>query len=97
MATISQVKAGLDAVAQRIAQNRARAVSAKAQFTLAQNELAAIPADYADLVATIDAYTPTGAFETLAKDEKAKLVAEFTALKSVVDSAVTDLATRNFG
>ena len=46
--------------------------------------------DFADVIATIDAFAAnsTDYFERLAKAEKAKLQAEFVALKAVADSIV---------
>jgi hypothetical protein len=96
MATKSQVKSGMQAVSDRIVQNRQRLVSAKAQVTLALNELNAIPADFADLITTIDGYAPTGEFEALAQDEKAALTSEFQALKTKATTAQTDLAAIDF-
>lgn len=96
MATVSQVKAGLDDVAAAIRAERQACIAAKARIAQAAATLAGIPTKYADLIATIDAYTPTGEFEALAKDERAKLGAEFTNLKNKADTATTDLAAIDF-
>lgn len=86
MATTSEVKTGLDLVAERIAAQRAVVNKAKSNAQQASDALAAIPTDFADLIATIDAYTGADEFETLAQAEKARLQAEFTALKNEADT-----------
>ena len=91
MATISEVKAGLDSIAGMIAGSTKARVQAKNNLLSARNQLAAIPSQFAAVIAEIDGYTPTGAFETLAQDEKAKLASEFTALKSALETELTAL------
>lgn len=86
MATTSEVKTGLDLVAERIATQRAVVDKAKANAQSASDALAAIPTDFADLIATIDAYTGADEFETLAQAEKARLTTEFNALKTEADT-----------
>jgi len=88
MATTSEVKAALDGIAAVISgsiQGRARA---KAALVGARNQLAALPTQFADALAEIGGYTPTGAFETLAQDELAKMTTEFTALKSALAAEI---------
>jgi iron uptake system EfeUOB component EfeO/EfeM len=88
MATYSEVKKGLDDIATTI-QNASKTYDrAKAAITAASGDLAAIPMTFSDIIATIDAYAPAGAFETLTKDERAKLATEFTALKTKVDALI---------
>ena len=82
MATTSEVKSGLDAIAELIAGNRAIIEKSKSNAAVASAALAVIPTDYADVIATIDGFVGTDAFEALAQDEKTKLAAEFTALKA---------------
>lgn len=91
MATVSQVKAGLDEIAEHIRQARTQATTATSSLQNIVSTLDAIPAAFADVITTIDGYTPTGAFETNAKDERTKLAAEFTALKTAAQSAITAL------
>ena len=91
MATTSQIKTQLDRISAVIEQAKVDRANGKAQIARAQSQLAAIPTSYADLIATINAFTPTGAFETLAKDEKAKLQTEFVALQSDVEAELTAL------
>jgi hypothetical protein len=86
MATTSEVKQGLDDIAETIRRASKRYANAKTQIELAATELGQIPVTYADVVAEINTYTPTGAFETLAKDEKAKLTTDFQALKATIDA-----------
>ena len=88
MATTSEVKAALDDISQSIKTERQAFASAKARIVTASGNLGLIPTTFADAIATINAYTPTGAFETLAKDEKAKLQTEFLALKAEIDALI---------
>ena len=91
MATISEVKAGLDDIATTIRTERRALVNAKVRIATAQNNLAAIPTIFADVIAEIDGYTPTGEFEALTQDEKAKLQTEFVALRNAAGMGVTAL------
>ena len=89
MATTSEVKKALDEIASVIAAQEAVITKAQTNAAAASAALAAIPTDFSDVIATINAYSPTGAFETLAKDEKAKLQTEFRALKAKADAIVS--------
>lgn len=91
MATVSEVKAGLDAISELISGSRQAREQSKARLLAARNQLAAIPSQYADVISTIDGYTPNGAFETLTKDEKTKLASEFTNLKTALETELTAL------
>lgn len=96
MATYSEMKNGLDAVSARIVENRQTLTKAKQNGQMASAALAAIPADFADVIASIDAIpaNTTNAAEMLLKAEKAKLATEFTALKTKADAiAAVDLNT----
>ena len=93
MATYSEVKHGLDAVASVISDQRAIMVKVKSNAALASSALAALPTDYADVVATINTYGTTNAAEAAAKAELAKMVAEYQALKSIADQ----VAAANLG
>lgn len=88
MATASQVKAGLDQIATLISEQRAVMEKVKSNAALASAALAAIPTNFADVIATIDGYAAnsTDYFERLSKAEKAKMAAEFTALKADADA-----------
>lgn len=96
MSTVSEVKAALDSIAEQIAGATRMRSQAKAQLLAARNQLAAIPTTFAVAVSEIDGYTPTGAFETLAKDEKSKLASEFTALKTALETELTALSVSYF-
>lgn len=89
MATASEVKAGLDDIATSIRNSRQAYANAKARIQAAYNELNAIPTTFADLIATIDGYDGSDAFEVLAQAEKAKLAAEFTALKATLNALIS--------
>lgn len=92
MATSSQVKTGLDAIAQAIAAQRAVMEKTKSNAAGASAVLAALATDFADVVATIQGYGTTNDFEKVAKAELAKLSAEYTALKVHADAvAAVDL------
>ncbi len=96
MATFSEMKSGLDAIAVRIREQREvmKKVKSNAQGTSAA--LQAITVDYADVIATIDAIpaNTTNTAEQLLKADKAKLATEFTALKAKADTvAAIDMNT----
>lgn len=80
MATSSQVKSGLDAVTEIIKEAHATIAKAQSNTALAVADLNAIPTEYADVLATINGYGTTDAFEALSKAELAKLTTEFSAL-----------------
>jgi regulator of protease activity HflC (stomatin/prohibitin superfamily) len=85
MATYSEVKTGLDAIALRISADRDIMKKVKSNAGQASADLAALAADYAAVIAQINAYGTTDASEAFAKAEFAKLVTEYTALKSLAD------------
>lgn len=85
MASYSEVKAGLDDVAGIIREQKAVMVKVKSNAALAAAALAGLPAQYADLITTINAYGTANAAEALAKADLAKLTAEFQALKTLAD------------
>jgi len=88
MATTSQVKAGLDEISGKIKAVRERFEASKNGISASSSALGAIPTAHADVLATIDGYTPTGPFEELAQDEKARLQTEFVALKAELDALI---------
>ncbi len=92
MATASEVKAALDDIAQAIRAERQAMKNAKARIATGQSNLNLLATVFSDAIATINGYTPTGAMEELAKDELAKLTAEFIALQTQAGTAVADLA-----
>lgn len=96
MATSSQVKAGLDDIATIIRTERQAILKCVARIIAAKNALNNLPTQYADVIATIDGYTPTGAFESLAKSEKDTLAAEFVSLRTKATDAETALAAIDF-
>lgn len=85
MATYSEVKTGLDAIAGVISEQRAVMGKVKSNAALASAALAGLSAQYADLIATINAYGVANAAEALSKADLAKLTSEFQALKSLAD------------
>lgn len=89
MATTSEVKIALSDVAQLIKNAQVDIEKSETRLQNAYNILDAIPTTYSDEMSTIDGYTPTGAFETLAKDEKSKLTTEFQALKSTLSTLLS--------
>jgi hypothetical protein len=93
MATTSQVKSGLDDISAVIRNGRQAAAQVKARITALEAELGAVPTTFADLLATVNAYTPSDAFETLSKAELAKLTTEFVALKAAALTAKNALAS----
>ena len=85
MASYSEVKAGLDEIAQVIREKRAVLLKAKTNAADASAALDTLPATYAGVIATIEGYGTTDAAEALAKAELATLTAEFIAVKGVAD------------
>lgn len=85
MATISQVEAGLDSIAERI--NSARATMSKVQSNAlgASEALAAITTDFADVIATVQAYGTSNAYDAATKAKFTKMVTEYNDLKTIAD------------
>lgn len=87
---ISTWKASLDDIAESIRVETQAYKNSSARITAAYNNLNAIPTDYADAVTEIQALGDDPA-ELVAKDELVKLTAEFIALRTAINSAVTAL------
>ena len=92
MATTSEVKAGLDAIAREIESRRAILRRAKDDITEQEVRIGNIPTEYQAVKEEIEGFSPTGAFETLAKSELAALTTEFQALKAAALAAKVALA-----
>lgn len=92
MATSSEVKAGLDDISATIRQLRFEMKRCKVSVTNTKTALTNLPTQYADVVATVQAFGTTNAFEALSKAELTKLTAEYQALLAAVTQAETDLA-----
>lgn len=86
MATSTEVDVALDTVAAIISEQREVMKKSKSNAQNASAALGALSADYADVIATIQAYGTANAHEALAKARLAKYQAEFTALKAVADN-----------
>ena len=87
--TNAQVKLGLANVAQTLEDARSkarRAVKLAKDARSMATDLAVIHADVKD---TIDAYTPSGAFETLAKDELTRFISDRAEFLSAIDELAT--------
>ena len=88
MATASEVDIKLDKVANDIYQNRERLKGAKSTIAARVVNLNAIPATYADLLATInDENYGTGADEEVNKARLAALTDEYLALVAEAEAA----------
>jgi hypothetical protein len=92
MATYTEVNSGLATIENQITYTRNELKKAKVGFAQQSSILAGIPSTYQSIIDAINAYTPTGAVEQVAKDKLAKYAAEYTALKSAADAAVAALA-----
>lgn len=86
MATTSEIKVGMAKIADRLSEGRAAMLKAKTTGANVSAALASIPADFSDIIATINAFGTTNPFEALAKAELAKMTVEFTALKADADA-----------
>ncbi|TJV21081.1 MAG: hypothetical protein E5Y04_28670 [Mesorhizobium sp.] len=86
MATTSEIEVGMAAIAQRLYDQRQVMIKAKANATSASAALAAIPADYAAVISAINAFGTSDAYEAGVKAKLAKMVTEYSALKTVADA-----------
>lgn len=90
MATYDEVLKALDDIAQIIETERQAFIKAKARIQTASNNLAAISTDFADVNATITGYTPTGEFESWAKDLRTKMGTDYGNLKAEIDLLIAE-------
>lgn len=88
MATTSQVKAGLDDIAGQITKVISETAAAKSALQAAHDKLNGLPSTYSDVISAIQAYADSDDFEKVSKAELIKLTAEFTALKSALNTAI---------
>lgn len=88
MATSSEVKTGLDNIASVISEARKTILKSQTDSFGAVDALNSLPSQFAGVIATINAYGTTDAFEALAKAELAKLTAEFVALVNAGNTIV---------
>ncbi len=91
MSTPTQVDAALNAVAQTISGSIRQRAVAKDNLRVARNQLNSIGTVYADEIAEIQSYAPTGEFESLAKDRFAKFSAEKASLQANIEAEMTAL------
>jgi len=90
MAEVSDVKNELIEISKTIDDVGEAFSAEKTRIEALSAQLGALPTVHADVLAEIDLYTPTGPFETLAQDEKAKLTTEFVALKAAIDAVIAE-------
>ena len=90
MATVTEVKRGLDDITQIIVTERRSIATAKSRIVTASDVLGALPTQFSDVISEINGYTPTGPFEEQAQDERAKIATEFTALKGEIDALILE-------
>lgn len=86
-----EVGAGIDSIEKTIAAELAALRKAKTRIAQAVANLTDLPTIHAVVIAEIAGYVPTGAFETLKKDELSRLTPEFTELKIAAQDAVAAL------
>ena len=91
MATMTEVDAGLDEISEKIAANRQLAAQVESILITIGENLGAIPSDYADVKTTVEAYIPTGAWESLSQDRLAKQITEFQAFDAAVSTALVEI------
>ena len=92
MATTSEVEVGMAAIAARLSDQRQVMLKVKANASTASTALAAIPNDFADVIATVTAFGTANAYEAAVKAQVAKMTTEFNALKTKADAvAAVDL------
>ena len=90
MATADEVNVGLRKISDEINAVRTRFVSAKSSIEGGSAALGSMPTKWADVLATIDGYSGADASELFAKAEKARLVAEYVALKNDIDILIAE-------
>ena len=93
--TYSEIKIRMDTLAADIAAESNRITQGRAYLTMAAGNLAGFVAKYTGLVEAIDALVaaePASPAALLAADEKARLVAEFVALKATADALVAAIS-----
>ena len=93
MATYSEVKTNLDRIAAVIDNTKRTLAKSKNAIAYARAELGNVPTVYSDTIDTVNGFAPTGAVETLAKDELSKLTVDFLALRDAAQDAETYLNT----
>ncbi len=94
MATTSEVDVGMDEIAMILTEQRQVMLKAKQNASLASSVLGGLATTYADVIATINAYGTSNAYEAAVKAKLAKMVTEFNALKTKADAvAAVDLNT----
>jgi len=71
-------------------------VREKARIQELRTRVNNLPSSYSDEMTEIDGYTPTGAFETLAKDMKTKLGTARTALLAALDAVIAEFTAQGF-
>lgn len=89
MATSTQVETGLDEISDIISGGERELASISAKLLSLRQQLTNIPATYADVIATINGYTPTGPFEELAQDKRAKYAADFVSQRTTIEGLLT--------
>jgi hypothetical protein len=89
MATPSEVKAGLDDIAQDIRTQRAALTAAISQAAVVEAGLHNLAQRYAGVVETVNGYGVDNAFEAVSKAELAALTGEFVELLNRATAAAS--------
>ena len=93
MATTSEIDVGMNAIAQRLYDQRQIMVKVKANATTASGNLAAIPNDFAAIISAVQGFGTSDAYEAAIKAKLDNLTAEYNGLKTVADA----IAAANIG
>ena len=91
MATVSEVKTGLDDIAGVMSMASSGKNSVISQLQGILSDMNAMPGAYQDVRDTVAAYVPTGAFETVAQSELTSLELEWVSSKAEITAALTAL------
>lgn len=97
--TYSEIKSNLDRIASQITKAKQQASGAKDNVSVLAEALSNMAARYSSFVAELNAAAaadPTDELLALAIKEKDKLVAEFSALNTVVSNMKADMDQYNF-
>ncbi|MBN9547322.1 MAG: hypothetical protein J0H31_00110 [Alphaproteobacteria bacterium] len=83
----------MNAIAQRLYDQRQLMLKVKQNAGTASTALAAIPTDFGSVISAVQAFGTTDPYEASVKAKLAKLTTEFNALKTVADA----VAAANLG
>lgn len=88
MATASEVSAQLASIPKLLENSRTKLKNAQSSILGARNSLANAEVVYADLISTVNGYTPSNEFESFAQDALTEYIAERNTLKAELEATL---------